>query len=158
MVSELFASDLYPVFLFILILFIIFRIYWLLWVAKDISWRTNSTHFQVLCICLIALTTPLIWLPLYFLLRPIQRYDRYNKKYTSGKHYNEILCKECWHANDNSFEYCAFCGDKIVVDCSGCAEKIPLGYYYCPFCWKENSLKNNWEGISWKSNKWVGNR
>lgn len=132
--NKYFPWESYSIFLFVMVLFILFWIYSLLWVAKDISWRTNSLRFQVFCIVLIAFTTPLIWLPVYFLMRPVQRFDTKKVTWTP-----EIQCQSCGASNDPTHEYCTSCGDKLTHACIWCQKNIPVTYVYCPYCWAARS-------------------
>jgi hypothetical protein len=47
-------------------------IFIILWVARDSGNRSDSILFQLISIILVVITTPLIGLPLYLLLRPSQ--------------------------------------------------------------------------------------
>lgn len=132
--NTIFPWNSYHVFLFLGILFLIFWIYSLLWVAKDISWRTNSLRFQVSCIVMIAFTTPLIWLPVYFLMRPVQRFDT-----STFEGDPTIWCNSCGEENNPSHEYCIMCWDKLTISCLWCDKNIPVQYLYCPFCWSPRS-------------------
>jgi len=45
-------------------------IFLILWVAKDASHRSDSLFFQLVAVLIIVITTPLIGIPLYLLIRP----------------------------------------------------------------------------------------
>ncbi len=91
-------------------------------------------RFQVLSIVMIAFTTPLIGLPMYFLMRPVQRFD-----VEPNETEPSIACKTCGEANDPTHEFCTWCWDKVTVGCVWCDHQIPVWYLYCPYCWAPRS-------------------
>ena len=50
---------------------IFFRIIAIIWTAKDISARTDSSFFHIISVLFVTLLTPIIGLPLYLAIRPI---------------------------------------------------------------------------------------
>ncbi len=125
-------SDYYQLFLFLFIVFMWFYIYSIIWVAKDISRRTNALHFQIWCIISIVFLTPLLWLPLYFFIRPVQRYDTRWKIIAQKEH--KIICAGCGKKNETGYEFCPYCWDEVTQQCQWCMTILPHDYYYCPFC------------------------
>lgn len=117
-------------------LFVLFWIYSLLWVAKDISWRTNHLGTQLICIFSLALFTPILWLPIYFLLRPIPRKDILLEQQEISEllHAQTVVCYACGWANIHEHMFCVFCGEKLKQVCSICKKWFVIGYLYCPYC------------------------
>ncbi len=65
------------VFKFLVVYFFIIWVALIVWVIKDISIRTNNLYFQVFCVLLIFVLTPL-WVFIYLLIRPWKTlYERY---------------------------------------------------------------------------------
>ena len=117
-------------------LFVFFWIYTLLRVAKDISRRTNHLWIQVLCVFVIVLLTPLVGLPVYFLLRPIPRKDVLlaQEEMNELLHAQTIMCATCWSSNLHEHLFCVFCGEKLKHPCSTCHKMFAIWYKYCPYC------------------------
>lgn len=113
-------------------------IYCLLWVAKDSSTRTEHFSFQLLSILLILLGTPLIWLPLYFLIRPIRQQAGELTPREQAYLAEGIFCAHCEGRNSKEFEFCVYCGSKLKHPCKECKKPYPLDYEYCPFCGAPN--------------------
>jgi hypothetical protein len=116
----------------LMVVAVLVRIYAILWVAKDIASRTQSGWMQCLSILLIVVATPLIGLPLYFLMRPqvIQRDEYWKQQLLSSS----IECVYCSQRNAREFEFCTFCGEKLKHACKQCHKPYALSYEYCPFC------------------------
>lgn len=112
-------------------------VYCILRVAKDISARTNHFGMQLLSIILVLILTPIIWLPIYFLIRPIW-YDMENYKLKSAMLADMIVCVYCEHWNNPNHEYCVYCWWKLKVRCKECNKAFSIGYDFCPFCGCEN--------------------
>jgi hypothetical protein len=125
------------IFYVIIWLALFFRIYALLWVAKDISMRSDHLWLQVLCILLILLLTPIFGLPIYFLIRPVQS-DYYDADLAYAMMVDSIQCLQCHHRNPKEFEFCAYCGSKLKYPCKECKKAYAIDYDYCPFCGAPN--------------------
>lgn len=120
----------------LLVWFAIFLwMYTVLWVAKDISRRTESFSLQLVSILLVLFLTPLLWLPLYFLLRPLDSIDSPSAMQRSS----DVICYGCWNVNKDTFTYCVFCGDTLKIACpnKACLKPIGVDYEYCPWCGNE---------------------
>jgi hypothetical protein len=121
---------------FVLGLFIFFWIFTLLRVAKDISRRTKHLGMQILSLFVIVLLTPIVWLPVYFLLRPLPRYELLDeqdeiKDLMSAQN---IICTHCDGPNLYEHTFCVFCGEKLKNACRACWKQVALWYFFCPFC------------------------
>ena len=122
--------------LYVLIgIFVFIRIYTILRVAKDISWRTKNFGLQLISILVILFLTPILWLPLYYLIRPLSREDE--------ELYPELIwwvvCYHCHQINNKEFEYCVFCGERLKIACPHCHKPIWVDYEYCPWCGGEET-------------------
>lgn len=117
-------------------LFVFFRVYALLRVAKDISRRTSQIGMQLLCIAVIVLWTPILWLPIYFLLRPVQRKDVLveQEELLEYLYAQTSICQACGWINQKDHLYCVFCGEKLKSICTNCGEQYVRVYRYCPHC------------------------
>lgn len=121
---------------FVLGLFIFFRIFTLLRVAKDISRRTKHLGMQILSLFVIVLLTPILWLPVYFLLRPLPRYELLDEQEEIKDLMNaqNIICTQCDGPNLYEHTFCVFCGEKLKNACPTCWKQVALWYFFCPFC------------------------
>lgn len=139
------TSDAQIVLLLLGWLFVLFRIYTLIRVAKDISWRTAHTGTQLFSIALITFFTPIFWLPLYFLLRPVQRKDvlQYQQEIEDLLQSQTIHCQSCGWANFHDHLFCVFCGEKIKQLCSRCAWRYSSNYLFCPYCAEKSDRKES---------------
>lgn len=107
-------------------------IYAILRTARDISARTQSAGLQALSVIMILLLTPIIGIPLYFLIRPQSTLrDDFWKQQLAQQ---GISCVFCWERNAKEFEFCTFCGEKLKQNCKQCKKPYALSYEYCPFC------------------------
>ena len=84
------------------------------------------------------LGTPLIGLPLYFLIRPVRyRLDNYEMQHALLV--DSIMCVYCNHGNNQMHEFCVYCGGKLKVPCSSCKKAFAVDYEFCPFCGEPNT-------------------
>jgi len=116
--------------------FMIFWIWSILYTTKDISHRTDNIFYQILCILIVTIWTPLIWFPLYFILRPYRTLDD-----IAWRKYIESLwkeCPECWEINGKDSKFCTACWEQLNVECKECKTKYSILYDYCPNCWAPN--------------------
>lgn len=130
------GTDAQTLWMFFVWVFVFFWIYTLLWVAKDISRRTNHLGTQVVCVFVIVFLTPILWLPVYFLLRPIPRKDILleQQEITELLHAQTVTCYSCGGANIHEHMFCVFCGEKLKQSCTNCKRRFAVGYLYCPYC------------------------
>lgn len=127
-----FASE-NPVVVIFVVAFVFIWIIAILWTLKDISARTNSFFWQLLSILLVWLGSPLIWLPLYLLLRPLRyKWDRIWWRESMVSQVS--VCPTCGIRNPLHHDFCAACGQKMVVDCKECKTQYHWVYDYCPHC------------------------
>ncbi|MFA7717494.1 MAG: zinc ribbon domain-containing protein [Candidatus Absconditabacterales bacterium] len=122
---------------FILIVFIFLRIIAIIRVAKDIFSRTQNSGLQTVSILLVTFLTPILGLPLYFVIRPI-----YHKKdlipWRESCALNLVTCANCHTLNPKEYECCISCGEKLKINCKECGQQYPLAYAYCPICGAPN--------------------
>ncbi len=109
----------------------------ILWTTKDISNRTNNIFLQILSIILVAVFTPIFWLALYFLIRPV-RYKYDNLPWREALANNIVVCDYCFWENDKDNNYCVACGNWLKITCKECKKSYPKSYDYCNNCWAPN--------------------
>lgn len=108
-----------------------------LWTTKDISARTDNLGLQMVSICLVIFLTPVIGLPLYFLIRPIfYKYDR--NGWRDALALNIVECKSCWNPNSLDFNNCIHCGSELKIECKECKNKYAATWGYCEKCGAPN--------------------
>lgn len=108
-----------------------------LWTTKDISARTSNIFLQVISILLVAGLTPIFWLPLYILIRPI--YYKYEKFWWRESLLLKVItCPNCGEANNKNFNNCIYCWTKLTIKCKECKKEFPCEYEFCPNCWAPN--------------------
>lgn len=117
----------------IIILCIFLRIIAIIWVAKDISARTNSILLQIVSILLVTFFSPIIWIPLYHIIKPIW-YKKDKMPWREACMSNTTICQHCWIINAKEYKCCINCGKKLTIKCKECETEYPHSYNYCPKC------------------------
>lgn len=117
-------------------------IYCTLRAARDIYSRSDSSLFQLFCIFLVIVGSPIIGLPLYLLIRPLTRKDD-----SLGRQMlidmESVPCSSCMRPNLTGYDHCVFCGSALKISCKNCKEMYPHTHQYCYKCgapnltWKE---------------------
>lgn len=122
----------------ILAIFLIFlRIVAIIRTTKDIINRTNSFSLQVISILLVTFLTPLIGLPLYFLIRPITyKRDRIPRREACAS--NLVPCYNCHTLNPREYVCCIACGERLKVKCKQCGNSYAHSFAYCNICGAPN--------------------
>lgn len=138
---------------FMIVYFFIIRISLIIWVIKDIINRSSNVFFQLLCILIITIGTPLAVF-IYLLVRPGKTlYERYQEevednldvmqemiedKYkTVGK---TLHCFACDHPILPEFQYCPTCKIQLKTECKNCDKTIYNNWEICPYCWEEHEV------------------
>ncbi len=129
---------------FLLILTIAFRVWVVLWIAKDVSLRTNSFAYQLFSI-LIGLI-PIVGYFVYLLIRPpfFLKDDGY---WRESLELQSIVCKQCDGLNLREWDKCGWCGATLKVQCKECKNLVWNDLEYCTWCGaplliEENGKKN----------------
>ncbi|HOG14983.1 MAG TPA: hypothetical protein PK674_00115 [Candidatus Absconditabacterales bacterium] len=117
----------------IVALFVFLRIISIIWVAKDISARTNSLLLQISSIVLITFFTPIIGIPLYHIIKPIG-YKKDKMPWREACVSNSTICINCGTINAKEHKCCIYCGKKLTIKCKECNMEYPHNYRYCPKC------------------------
>lgn len=119
-------------------IFLIFlRIISIIWVAKDISNRTNKTFVQIVCILLVTVLSPIIGLPLYIIMRPVfYKKDMIPRREATALQITS--CYNCHTLNKQENEYCTHCGEPLMVTCKKCGHKCCYHHNHCEKCWWPN--------------------
>ena len=121
----------------ILIVFVFLRIISILRVAKDIISRTNNSWLQIISILLVTFLTPIIWLPLYHVIKPIYyKKDRIPRREACAS--SLTPCYNCGILNPKEYECCINCGEQLKIKCKECSNHYPQVYSYCNSCWAPN--------------------
>lgn len=155
-IFKMFREDI--TFEFILKLIIIyFFIVWIaivVWVIKDIWNRTDSILFQILCILIVLILTPL-WVFLYILIRPSKTlFEKYYEEIEDNldvlstiikdkinTEQKVISCLNCNEEIEQDFSFCPNCKSEIKSKCKWCSKEIRIWWKICPFCWDEQEDK-----------------
>lgn len=117
----------------IIIIVILLWIFSIIWTAKDIFARTNSSILQMISIFLVTFLTPIIWLPLYHIIKPIwYKKDRIPRREAFMS--NMTICTKCNTLNPKEYECCLNCWEKLKIKCRECNTLYPHNYSYCPNC------------------------
>ncbi len=123
--------------LVIIALLIGWRIRAIIRVAKDIHARTDKTALHLIAIIIMVVSTPIIGLPLYRLIRPT-----HYKNQTHDRHKalceQTIICVWCKSYVPKETEHCHHCGDHLVMACRQCKKSLPRSYAYCAACGAPN--------------------
>lgn len=132
------ANDVMSFILIICIWLWVFAWIWsILWVTKDISLRSDSIFLQILSIIFVTVFTPLIWIPLHILIRPVQyRYDKNWRR--DAIITNTIECPACGKRNLTSVNFCTNCWENLKTECKECKQKYSYEWDYCWNCWAPN--------------------
>ena len=122
--------------IFLLILWFVW-IWSIIWVAVDISRRSDNFLIQIISILLATFGWPIVWVLLYFLIRP--PYYLYDKNWRREVIINySIECWECGELNPKEFDYCIRCWTWLKIKCKQCLKLYGKYYEYCPYCWAPN--------------------
>lgn len=134
---EFSALDMVLTWIFWLVWF--FWVWSIIWTALDISARSQSIFRQILSIIIVAIGSPIIWLPIYFLIRPRDlKEDIVSRK--DALYLTLIQCNECGWVNRLEHEYCITCWKKLKVECKECKARYSYEWDYCSQCWAPNIL------------------
>lgn len=109
----------------------------IIWVSRDIAARTSNGFLQIFSILLVTLLTPLVGLPLYFLIRPVF-YKLDNNGRRQALVVNVISCGNCGRKNATHHDFCIYCGEGLKIGCKNCNNPYPFSYEYCPHCGAPN--------------------
>lgn len=120
-----------------------------IWVIKDIINRTNNLVYQVICILIVLLLTPL-WIFIYLLIRPsktlFEKY--YEENFFEEQEIEEStakspeafhICVVCTGNIQPWFLFCPSCGTSIKSHCKQCKKEISQDWQVCPYCWEKQS-------------------
>ena len=116
--------------------FVAFWIWSVLYVTRDISHRTDNTLYQIFMILLVAVWTPLVWFPLYFIFRPFRPLD--DIIWRRSLEAQSIECLDCGSINYKDNNFCVDCGSNLKTECKECKNKYYSWNDYCPNCGAPN--------------------
>lgn len=114
---------------------VFFWVWWILYVTRDISNRTENILYEIFSILLAFALWP-IGLLLYLVIRPY--YTLYEKKVFDYILAKTQECPNCGTLNDNHHKYCTWCGEKLKIECKECKKEYFNQYEYCPHCGAPN--------------------
>ncbi len=121
-----------------IIIFLIFLwIVSIIWVARDVSSRTSSSPLQIVSILLVTFFTPVIGLPLYLVIRPIQQ-TKDTIPWREACATSLVVCYNCKTLNPKEYTCCIACWEQLKVKCKECWNTYPHDYYYCNVCGAPN--------------------
>lgn len=120
-----------------LLIIILFWVLSIIWVAKDIMARTSRLSYQVLCVFLVTFLSPVLGLPIYWVIRPVG-FVRDRLPWREAAVMNLVVCYNCGTLNPKDHECCLACGEKLKIKCKQCGKDFPHSYGYCHFCGAPN--------------------
>jgi RNA polymerase subunit RPABC4/transcription elongation factor Spt4 len=146
---------------FCVIYFFVVWIGLIIWVARDISFRSNSKFYQVFCVLIMILLTPL-WVFIYLLIRPRKSiYDRCSKEIEWNLEIlssivqdriesdideevnEELTCLECNEEIEHDFIICPNCKTSLKDTCHECHKIIRESWKVCPYCETKQKKKKH---------------
>ncbi len=129
----------------------------IIWVAKDIAFRSDSRIFQVICILIMIFFTPL-WVFLYLIIRPWKSiYDAYSQEIEENLEIlNNIVkegietqqapkdyeCPKCHSEVESDFIICPSCKTSLKDTCHECHKIIREWWKVCPYCQTKQKKKD----------------
>lgn len=136
--SSIFSASGMALWINIAVMFFIFLwIIVIIWTTRDIINRTNSFSLQVISILLVTFLTPIVWLPIYHLIRPIYyKKDRIPRREACAS--NLVECYNCHTLNPKEYVCCIACGERLKVKCKECGNSYPHSFAYCNVCGAPN--------------------
>jgi len=112
-----------------------FWVWWILYVTRDISNRTENILYEIFSILLAFVLWP-VGLLLYLVIRPY--HTLYEKKILDSMLTKTEECPSCWTINNNTNKYCVGCWEKLKTECKECKKEYYNQYEYCPHCGAPN--------------------
>jgi hypothetical protein len=110
----------------------------ILWVYRDVRSRSHDpvTHLVAL---VIAISLPVVGLPVYFVLRPEETlresYDRQLEQEAILSELHAIsACPNCRRPVRDEFMVCAFCANPLRQPCTSCGQLLQFAWRNCPYC------------------------
>ena len=127
----------------IVIYIFVIWIAFIIWVVKDITNRTSSIIFQVLCILLMIALTPVFGLPIYLLIRPRttlfeEYYGSEGYAETVDKDQALLTCHKCNTRIEKDFFFCPKCKAELLHPCPGCDRIVSTRWNICAYCGYED--------------------
>lgn len=126
-----------------------------IWVARDISNRTESRFYQAICVLIMICLTPL-GIFLYLLIRPGKSmYEKYTAEIEENleilnqivedrllhQEDGDIFCPSCDEAIDPDFIICPSCKQTLKHTCRECNKEIRESWKVCPYCQTKQKKK-----------------
>lgn len=121
----------------LILLIILFWVLSIIRVAKDIMARTNRLWLQIFSVFLVTFLSPILWLPIYRVIRPLGFY-RDRLPWREAAVMNLVVCYNCGTLNPKDHECCLACGEALKVKCKQCWKDYPHSYGYCNYCGAPN--------------------
>jgi RNA polymerase subunit RPABC4/transcription elongation factor Spt4/cbb3-type cytochrome oxidase subunit 3 len=114
----------------------------IIWVTRDILARSNSIFFQLFCILLVVLLTPIFGLIIYFIIRP--SYKKYEDEELYEEIYEELDDDEDSNRDKTENKIVSKVEEKIKeeeivasfekITCYNCHYHIEENFKFCPNC------------------------
>ncbi len=147
-----------------LVYFFILWVAIIIWVTRDILSRSSSIILQFLSILLVVFLTPILGLPVYFMIRPShKKYDEddYEEVYEEVEidedeqnnkskeevikekvekeelvaSFEKIMCYNCHYHIEEDFRFCPNCEIQLLDNCKRCSKQVKTNWKICPYCW-----------------------
>lgn len=147
---------------FSVIYFFVVWIGLIIWVARDISYRTNNGFYQIFCILIMILLTPL-WVFVYLLIRPRKSiYERCSREIEGNleiladivqekihsdietqEEFENLVCPSCEEEVESDFIVCPNCKTSLKDTCHECHKIIRESWKVCPYCQTKQKKKKH---------------
>ena len=115
----------------------------IIWVVKDITTRTSSVLFQVFCILIMIVLTPVFGWPIYVLIRPrTTLFEEYygSEGYAEASDESRAMmtCQKCNARIEKDFFFCPHCRTELLHPCPGCDRIVSTRWKICAYCGYED--------------------
>ncbi len=110
----------------------------IVWTYRDISSRTRDPISQLVGVA-IAVTLPLVGLPVYLVLRPSDtlqaNYDRRLEQEAILSDLHAVsVCPNCRRPVQDDFMVCPHCRTGLKEPCADCGQLLLHAWQFCPHC------------------------
>jgi hypothetical protein len=119
-----------------------------IWVARDITNRTENLLVQTFSVLLVVVFTPVFGIPIYLLVRPrATLFERYYEEANlqEAEEFFEHSCPECTDPVSEGYRYCPHCGTELLRPCPHCGELVGKSWEHCAYCGRSMTVAEKTE-------------